>query len=293
MATSRNQFGGRPRRFTCGNGTGEVRGLWQTCSCGFLHFLLLTSSISKTRLATRSCDAGAIRSGASPRYFRRVGTSFSCGYARRRMTGRDGTRTVSRAQQAIPTDACSDGEDDAVLVAAAAADPRAFTPLYERYLAPIYRYSYGRLASRERAEDATSEIFVRVLAGLPGYRGGLFVAWLFRIARNVVTDAQRRARPQASLDAMVAVSDDTPTPEDIVTACGEMELLHGAISRLPDDQRAAVELSLVGWTTEQTARSLGKSPAAVKMLRYRALRSLRKGMTNATTNATNAGASDG
>lgn len=198
------------------------------------------------------------------------------------MPGRDGTRTVSRAQQAIPTDACSDGEDDTVLVAAAAADPCAFTPLYERYLVPIYRYAYGRLASRELAEDATSEIFVRVLAGLPGYRGGLFVAWLFRIARNVVTDTQRRARPQASLDAMVAVSDETPTPEDLVTACGEMELLRSAISRLPDDQRAAVELSLMGWTAEQTARSLGKSAAAVKMLRYRALRRLRKGMINAT-----------
>lgn len=169
-----------------------------------------------------------------------------------------------------------------MLVAAAAADPCAFTPLYERYLVPIYRYAYGRLASRELAEDATSEIFVRVLAGLPGYRGGLFVAWLFRIARNVVTDTQRRARPQASLDAMVAVSDETPTPEDLVTACGEMELLRSAISRLPDDQRAAVELSLMGWTAEQTARSLGKSAAAVKMLRYRALRRLRKGMINAT-----------
>ncbi len=198
------------------------------------------------------------------------------------MPGRNGTRTVSRAQQAIPADTCSDGEEDAVLVAAAVADPRAFTPLYERYLAPIYRYSYSRLASRERAEDATSEIFVRALAGLPGYRGGLFVAWLFRIARNVVTDAQRRVRPQASLDVMMAVIDETPTLEDLVTACAEAAMLHSAISRLPDDQRAAVELALVGWTTEQTARSLGKSPAAVKMLRYRALRRLRVGMTEAT-----------
>ncbi len=169
-----------------------------------------------------------------------------------------------------------------VLVAAAAADPRAFTPLYERYLAPIYRYAYSRLASRELAEDATSEIFVRVLAGLPGYRGGLFVAWLFRIARNVVTDTQRCTRPQASLGVMMAVIDDTPTIEELVTAGAEAAMLRGAIARLPDDQRAAIELSLVGWTAEQTAKSLGKSTAAVKMLRYRALRRLRVEMTEAT-----------
>jgi len=60
-------------------------------------------------------------------------------------------------------------EEDAVLAAAAASDPRAFAPLYERYLDAVYRYCYRRLGSREAAEDATSQVFYRAIAGLAGF----------------------------------------------------------------------------------------------------------------------------
>jgi hypothetical protein len=38
-----------------------------------------------------------------------------------------------------------------------------FTLLYERYLESIYRYVAARLATREEAEDVTSEVFERAL----------------------------------------------------------------------------------------------------------------------------------
>ncbi len=46
-------------------------------------------------------------------------------------------------------------------------------------------------------------------------------------------------------------------------------------AELPPEQRAAVELQLAGWSGEQIAAALGRSPAAVKMLRFRALQRLR------------------
>lgn len=64
--------------------------------------------------------------------------------------------------------------NDATLVAAAQADSQAFAPLYARYLQPIYRYCYRRLGTCVMAEDATSEVFVKALAGLPRYRGAPF-----------------------------------------------------------------------------------------------------------------------
>ncbi len=42
------------------------------------------------------------------------------------------------------------------------------------------------------AEDATGEVFLRALAGLDSYRGGVVAAWLFRIAHNVILDVRRR-----------------------------------------------------------------------------------------------------
>src|SRR6187401_1002254 len=78
--------------------------------------------------------------------------------------------------------------DDATLVAAARANRQAFRPLYERNVDTIYRYCLLKLGSREAAEDATSEVFLRAVARLETYHGGPFAGWLFRIAQHVVAD---------------------------------------------------------------------------------------------------------
>jgi len=169
----------------------------------------------------------------------------------------------------------STGSSDADYVAAARADPRAFAPLYERYLGPIYKYCYVRLGSPAAAEDATSEVFLKALAGLTGFRGGLFAAWLFRIAQNVVVDAYRRRRTTEPLGATSQYSDPSQMPEDAAEARAEREALRTALAALSDEQRAVVELKLAGWPDAETAAALGISPAAVKMHRYRALNRLR------------------
>lgn len=90
---------------------------------------------------------------------------------------------------------------EAAIVAQAIHDRAAFAPLYARYLDRVYRYCYRRLGTREAAEDATSQTFERAIDRLESFRGGSFPAWLFTIARNVVTAMGRRHRPTAPLDA--------------------------------------------------------------------------------------------
>jgi RNA polymerase sigma-70 factor (ECF subfamily) len=165
--------------------------------------------------------------------------------------------------------------DDESLVAAAQLDPTRFTAIYTRYLDAVYRYCYVRLGSHEAAEDATSEIFLKALAGLPGYRGGMFAAWLFRIAHNVVTDHYRRRRPSASIDSASEFADPAALPEEEVIAEGERAAVLDALARLPDDQRHVIELQLAGWTGEQIASAIGRSHGATRMLRLRAVQHLR------------------
>lgn len=164
--------------------------------------------------------------------------------------------------------------DDALLVAAARANPRAFAPLYRRYIGPIYGYCHLRLGSREAAEDATSEVFLKALAGLEGYRDGAFAAWLYRIARNVVVDAYRRRR-WVPMEEAADMPDRALGPDAVAIARSEAEALRRALARLAEDQRAAIELDLAGWTGPQIAAALGRSPGAVRVLRYRAHRRLR------------------
>jgi RNA polymerase sigma-70 factor, ECF subfamily len=165
-------------------------------------------------------------------------------------------------------------DDDGPLIMAARADPQAFARLYERYVGRIYRYCYVRLGSREPAEDATSEVFLRALRGLTGFRDGLFVAWLFRIAHNVVQNALRQ-RPAQSLDVAADRADAAPLPDREAEARAERAAVRDALDRLPEQQRAVVELQLAGWRDEEVAKALGKRVGAVRTLRYRALERLR------------------
>jgi len=56
--------------------------------------------------------------------------------------------------------------DEQRLVAAAQRDPACFGELYERHFVRVYAYVSRRVASRDAAEDVTSEVFHRALAGI-------------------------------------------------------------------------------------------------------------------------------
>ncbi len=177
--------------------------------------------------------------------------------------------------------------DDPTLVAAARADPQAFAPLYERYVGPVYRYCHVRLGSRDGAQDATSDVFLKAFAGLSGYRGGAFAAWIFRIARNVVTDRRRHRyrRPTEPMEVAGDPLDGVLTPEEVAVVRAEREALRRALAALSDNQRETIELRLAGWPDEQIAVALGKTVAAVKKLRFRAVRRQRKLLTPAREHA--------
>ena len=165
---------------------------------------------------------------------------------------------------------------------AARADPSAFGAVYERYVGAIYRYCHVRLGDRLAAEDATSEVFLKALAGLSSFRGDGFTAWLFRIAHNVVVDRYRRPPIRAAdLHPLLADGsaaeplDPDPEPAEAIVAADEAATLRSAIEQLPSDQRAVIELQLAGWSGSEIGAALGRSADAVKMIRFRAVAKLR------------------
>lgn len=69
--------------------------------------------------------------------------------------------------------------------------------------------------------------------------------------------------------------------ESNVAACSsqnqeEFMDLHDALDKLPAPQKLVIELRFFkNYTVQETAQIMGKTPQAVKMLQYRALRALR------------------
>jgi RNA polymerase sigma-70 factor, ECF subfamily len=170
---------------------------------------------------------------------------------------------------------------EALIVAHAQLDPRAFAPLYELYFDAVYRYCYARLGDGQAAEDAASVVFTNALAALPRFRpsgrAGSFRAWLFAIAHNVVANQYRdRGRhPVTALAAADELRDRSPSPEDAVLDAEVRQSLHAVLAHLSDDQRRVIELRLAGLTDKEIARVLGRNHGAVRATQYRAVNRLR------------------
>lgn len=164
---------------------------------------------------------------------------------------------------------------DEAIAAAAAIDRSAFGPLYLRYADPVFRYAFRRLENRAIAEDATSRIFERAIGSLKRFHGGSFRAWLYTIARNIVTDMQRAAPGDRSLDAALLVADGRAGPEEIALDNADGVWIRGLLSHLTEHQRQIVELRLSGLNDIEIAHVLGRSHGSVRTVQYRALQRLR------------------
>lgn len=157
-------------------------------------------------------------------------------------------------------------------------DPVAFGQLYDRYAGQIYRFIRARVHDDCEAEDITAEVFLNAMRHIKGYRdqGRPFSCWLYRIAVNAVASHYRGRRPQISLDDELDIPALSGDPIDDVVERDRLRAVWEAVDRLPKQQRAAMILKFsLDMTMEDIAAVLDKSPAAAKLLVFRAVQRLR------------------
>lgn len=162
------------------------------------------------------------------------------------------------------------------LVEAARRDPDAFAPLYERYVAMIYRFCFRRLGTREEAEDATSITFQKALRSLRSFHGGSFRAWLFTIADRTTLDRLRRGKREQPLDQAFLIPDRTRSPEAEAVGADARRRLWEALVVLTPDQRRVIELRLSGLDFGEIAQVLNRNRNAIDALNFRAVQRLRQ-----------------
>jgi RNA polymerase sigma-70 factor (ECF subfamily) len=175
-------------------------------------------------------------------------------------------------------------EDGSQCVGTAKQDRQAFAALYRAYVEPVYRFCYHRLNSREAAEDATSEVFMKALASLDTHqRDRSFRGWLFAIAHNVVVDTYRGRKAASSLNGIPEIVDLAPSPEEWALTAAAVQEVRNVLSELPAGQREIVELRLAGLTGAEIADVLGRSPGAVKIAQLRAYTRIRTLLNDETS----------
>lgn len=168
---------------------------------------------------------------------------------------------------------------------AAAGDRRAFAVLYERHLDAVYRYAFYRLRTDAEADDVTSEVFHRALVAMPTYEPRRpFLAFLYGIARHVVVDRLRAARPEASFEDAIAHASSAPGPEETVASRDDARWLRAAIGRLTPLQQEVVILRFLDErTSKEVAAFTGKPESTIRGIQMRALAALRELLAEGVT----------
>ena len=189
------------------------------------------------------------------------------------------------------TNAIHDGwseDNDAEWARRARLERAAFGILYDRYLDRIYGYCFRRLQTREAAEDATSQTFLKALAAIGRFRpeAGSFRGWLFTIASRVVIDSYRREKPTAPLDGLGDLRDPDAGPEGRALIRETSRELYALVALLPDEQANLIELRLAGLTDQEIAEVVGRSYGAIRVAQHRAIKRLQELAAESATTRT-------
>jgi len=133
---------------------------------------------------------------------------------------------------------CLDGSDEA------------FAELVDRYKNLVFGVISQVVFDQTRVEDLAQEVFLKIHRGLPSYRAEARLStWIFRIVRNVCSDASRRERLNASLDEREDDGRLRHEPAALDPAFRGFELreeLEKAIATLPAEQRLLISAHYFG-----------------------------------------------
>lgn len=156
-------------------------------------------------------------------------------------------------------------------------DESALSEIHTRYYAEIYRYALYRTSRAEVAEDVASEVFMRLLEAVHTGRAPQTTVrgWLFGVAHNLVADYFRAApRESAELDESLAAP-STPAAEAEFN--WQRAQVQTAMRQLTREQQHALTLRFAdGFSVEETAGVMGKTPNAVRVLQFRAVEALKR-----------------
>ncbi|MER5214024.1 sigma-70 family RNA polymerase sigma factor [Streptomyces sp. NPDC002838] len=168
--------------------------------------------------------------------------------------------------------------------AAVVRDPQLFEEFYRRHVDAVMRFVARRVDDPHTAADLTAEIFLAVLDSAHSYRPrlGSETAWLYGIARNVVSSERRRVAREAERDLRFSgrrllEADDILRIEDRLDAESPGRRVLAALARLPEGERAVMELIAVDQlTVTEAAAALGIRQVTARVRLHRARKALRE-----------------
>ncbi len=179
-----------------------------------------------------------------------------------------------------------EGQDlESVIERAQGHDAQALGEIHRRYVRRVFGLCRYMLDSRESAEDATSEVFLKLQRSIESYNGSIpFPRWLLRVAGNQCIDIlrRRRRRQQVIVEVedgagVIEATSAEPSPLGAVISAEEKLQLQAAIARLPENYRVPLVLRYYSELSyDEIGQQLGLQRNHVAALIFRGKQELRR-----------------
>lgn len=176
-----------------------------------------------------------------------------------------------------------DDAERALVDAAVGGDAQAFAALYDKHLERVYRYVYYWVSNRPEAEDLTQQVFLHAWQAISRYQhtGTAFIAWLLRIAHNVVVSHYRKAKQMQYLELEPVSWERGADPEaETLAKYDRLSLRRAILCLKPEQQQVIVMRFIEHLRYADIAAATGKNEGTVRVIQHRALAELRRLLTH-------------
>lgn len=154
-----------------------------------------------------------------------------------------------------------------------------FSKIYDQYVDKIYRFIFVKVNSQEVTEDLCSETFLRCWETFKKDQNKIenIQAFLYRIARNLVTDHYReKGRTQIVSIDYVPIIDPEANLEEESHNNSDFNMIKLALNGLKEDhQEVIIWYYIDDLSVSEIADLTSKSEGAVRVMIHRALNNLK------------------
>lgn len=148
-------------------------------------------------------------------------------------------------------------------------DEERFLRVYREHVNTIYRYCLFRTNSHEDAEDIAAETFTRFLKHCQAISEERVLPWLFKVAGNLCINNGRR------VDKLRPLGEHLEVPQEPAEQPWEEAEVWQALLGLSLIKQQVVYLRIIeDMSFKDIASLLGKKDSAVKMIFYRAMKTM-------------------
>jgi RNA polymerase sigma-70 factor, ECF subfamily len=175
-------------------------------------------------------------------------------------------------------------EPTELIVRARTGDTQAWGDLYREYAPAIFRFCRRAMPTREDAEDATMEIFMKLRDKLAQYdQSRSFTAWLYKVSANHCWDMlrRRRVRQDKETEDVTEIPLEAPEPNQLEKLIEERtsEEVRRALDKLGLRARMALVMRYYSdMSYDEIADALGVRRAFVGVVLLRARHELRQAL---------------